>query len=135
MESSKKPTIALHTAEEPVTFTDSKLGGQPYCKPGDSIPVHDSGTPYMLIAQLNFSQLPKLPDYPNHGPLQFFVLADEDYGVYEDGYYCRYYEEFEPSGDIETFSDEEEEYEESNQSYMEVPMLKSNNEGRVGFLH
>ncbi|MFB7157392.1 YwqG family protein [Lysinibacillus sp. NPDC056232] len=108
---SLKQAIALQAVEESVTYTDSKLGGQPYCKLGDNFPVHSSGTPYMFLAQLNFSQLPFLEDYPQQGLLQFFVLADEDYGVCEDGYYCRYYADFEPSHDIEPFSDEEMEYE------------------------
>lgn len=111
MEHSMKKAITLQAIEEPVTYTDSKLGGQPYCKPGDEFPIHESGTPYMFLAQLNFSQLPKLDNYPQHGLLQFFVLADEDYGLYEDGYFCRYYEEIEPSVDIEPFSEEEEDYE------------------------
>ncbi|MFP3813530.1 DUF1963 domain-containing protein, partial [Bacillus sp. SIMBA_005] len=65
----------------------------------------------MFIAQLNFAKLPKLEGYPQQGLLQFFVLADEDYGVYKDGYYCRYYSDFDSSHDIEPFSDEEMEYE------------------------
>lgn len=39
------------------------------------------------------------------------MLVDEDYGVYEGGYYCRYYADFESSHDIEPFSDEKMEYE------------------------
>ncbi|CAM5297600.1 hypothetical protein LSPH24S_08170 [Lysinibacillus sphaericus] len=106
-----KQTIILQAVEESVTYTDSKLGGRPYSKLGDDFPVHSSGIPYMFIAQLNFAKLPKLKDYPQQGLLQFFVLADEDYGVDKDGYYCRYYSDLDPSHDIEPFSDEEMEYE------------------------
>ncbi|AVK97410.1 DUF1963 domain-containing protein [Lysinibacillus sphaericus] len=111
MKDSLKQAIILQAVEESVTYTDSKLGGRPYSKLGDDFPVHSSGIPYMFIAQLNFAKLPKLKDYPQQGLLQFFVLADEDYGVDKDGYYCRYYSDFDPSHDIEPFSDEEMEYE------------------------
>jgi len=75
MKQSLKQTIALQAIEESVTYKDSKLGGQPYCKLGDSFPVHSSGTPYMFLAQLNFSQLPSLKDYPQQGLLQFFCVG------------------------------------------------------------
>ncbi|WP_339262388.1 DUF1963 domain-containing protein [Lysinibacillus sp. FSL K6-3209] len=71
MKDSLKQAIILQAVEESVTYTDSKLGGRPYCKLGDDFPVHSSGIPYMFIAQLNFAKLPKLEDYPQQGLLQF----------------------------------------------------------------
>ena len=66
---------------EPLELTDSKLGGYPYWVQGKEYPkAKDDGTPLVLLAQINFADVPHLPDYPERGILQFFVKPDSDYG-------------------------------------------------------
>lgn len=49
----------------------TKLGGNPYWPKDDEFPTY-KGHPMMLLAQLNFSELPNLPGFPTTGLLQFF---------------------------------------------------------------
>lgn len=51
--------------------TKTKLGGNPYWPKDDEFPAY-KGHPMMLLAQLNFSELPNLPGFPTAGLLQFF---------------------------------------------------------------
>lgn len=59
----------------------SKVGGAPYLPAGSALPRDDSGKPMYLLAQINFGELPRLPDYPASGMLQFFIAADDFYGA------------------------------------------------------
>ena len=60
---------------------DSKFGGLPYWPAGKPYPT-DADSNYMyLLAQLNFAQMPHLDGYPQKGILQFYVAADDVYGL------------------------------------------------------
>lgn len=72
---------------EPGLF-DSKIGGTPYFPKDMEYPrgkknVFD-GQPLTLLAQLNFNELPNIPDFPTKGILQFFIAADVLYGMSSD---------------------------------------------------
>ena len=79
------PAIKL-TVEtgEPGLF-DSKIGGTPYFPKDMEYPTGKKnvfeGQPLVLLAQLNFDKLPKIPDFPEKGMLQFFIAADDLYGM------------------------------------------------------
>lgn len=60
---------------------DSKFGGHPYWPAGKPYPVDSDGQFLYLLAQLNFSQLPPLEGFPNEGILQFYLSADDLYGL------------------------------------------------------
>ncbi len=67
---------------------DSKLGGIPYLPPGFDYPHNKApksdGKPLKLLAQLNFSKLPHIADFPEKGILQVYVAYEEKedcYGV------------------------------------------------------
>lgn len=60
---------------------DSKFGGHPYWPANRPFPVDSFGNYMYLLAQLNFSQIPKLEGYPDKGLLQFYIAADDMYGV------------------------------------------------------
>jgi len=79
------PSIAL-TAErsEDIAITDSKLGGNPYLPKTFTYPTCSKGHPLKLLAQLNFAQLPKLPDFPGRGILQIYALVEDDIGMNYD---------------------------------------------------
>jgi uncharacterized protein YwqG len=57
--------------------TVSKVGGAPYLAPGASMPETDTGGPMVLLAQVNFVELPSMPGYPRAGMLQFFIARDD----------------------------------------------------------
>ena len=75
------PSIVLKTERRKTGSYDSKLGGLPYMPKNFIYPCNSKGEPLKLLAQLNFSELPKLLNYPQKGILQFFVLTDEMIGV------------------------------------------------------
>lgn len=61
--------------------TDSYLAGSPYLPVGHTWPVDEHG-PQLFVGQVNWAQVPELePDYPRSGLLQWFVSADETYGL------------------------------------------------------
>lgn len=69
-----KKTIRLELEEDKVKdITSSKLGGQPYWPKGMDYPITTQGDNMVLLAQLNFAELPNIPNYPTSGILQFFV--------------------------------------------------------------
>ncbi|MDR2127668.1 MAG: DUF1963 domain-containing protein [Burkholderiaceae bacterium] len=76
------PMLQLTTQEKRTGPLDSKFGGVPYLPPGFDYPrvrTGDlAGRPLRLLAQLNFSQLPALPDFPRSGILQFFIADGSD---------------------------------------------------------
>jgi uncharacterized protein YwqG len=55
----------------------SKFLGTPYFPKGQQYPRDPYGKPLVLLAQINFSEMPRLPDYPSTGIVQFFA-ADEE---------------------------------------------------------
>lgn len=66
------------------TLEQSKIGGVPFLKSLDDIPVDVKNEPMMLLAQINLSELPEGQTvFPsNKGLLQFWVSGnDEGYGM------------------------------------------------------
>lgn len=63
-------------------LTHSKILGLPYLPANCAYPKDADGRPMILLAQLNFAEIPPLPDYPERGILQFFLAADDQlYGA------------------------------------------------------
>ncbi|MBB1284601.1 DUF1963 domain-containing protein [Flavisolibacter sp. BT320] len=94
---------------------DSKFGGHPYWPKNKAYPVDSHGNYMYLLAQLNFSQIPGLEGYPEKGILQFFLAADDIYGLDVDhptqqtGFRVVYWEDSsEPALDNFHFLDEQE---------------------------
>lgn len=67
--------------EKKPSLTDSKLGGMPYWDLEQTYPVSLNGEKLMLLAQINFSDLPPNDVFPTEGLLQFFVACDDIYGA------------------------------------------------------
>jgi len=58
----------------------SKVGGEPYLPLGEEYPCNSEGKPLMLLAQINFEEMPHLAGFPEKGLLQFYVDGrNEDY--------------------------------------------------------
>ena len=67
-------------AESPLLMTASKFGGLPYWTAVEEFPKDKDGNILTLLAQINFADVPHLPDYPEKGLLQIFILADLSLG-------------------------------------------------------
>lgn len=73
-----KPVVRFSLKKETVELWDSKVGGRPYLPEGMEYPQNAQGQPLSLLAQINFAQMPHLPDYPTEGIVQFFVDGYDD---------------------------------------------------------
>ncbi len=77
-----QPTVTMQlTANDNLSVWQSKVGGVPYLPLDATYPVDSNGKPLALLAQLNFAEIPNLPDFPNQGILQFYIAAVDLYGM------------------------------------------------------
>lgn len=83
IQSSISKTIILTPMPIQPTIIQSKLAGIPYLPKNEHPATGIQGQPMLLLAQLNFSELPKLENFPTEGILQFFIAQScyEDYTV------------------------------------------------------
>ena len=83
-EETKMPAVRLKPVRRETSVYGSKLGGTPYLPHGFSYPCDSypgRGHPLVLLAQLNFAELPRLEGFPDHGILQFYCSDDDEYGA------------------------------------------------------
>lgn len=74
-----KPFIALTVENKgELPLTTSKAGGYGYFPKNKPFPTNSNGQPLYLLAQLNFSELPQLSNYPTSGILAFYVDLYDD---------------------------------------------------------
>jgi uncharacterized protein YwqG len=64
----------------PVTAAGSRLGGPVWLPAGEAWPLDREGRPLEFLAQLDFSDVPPLPDFPASGLIQVFVGRDDLFG-------------------------------------------------------
>ena len=67
--------------------TESSFGYYPFIPFGFNYPIDKNGKPMIPLAQLNFSEIPNLKDYPTKGILQFYIGDDDCYGLDFDNQY------------------------------------------------
>ena len=70
----EKPTAEITL--EPcgnLTLSQSKIGGLPYLPLDAEYPRNPYHQPLTLLAQINFAEMPPLPDFPTSGILQWFI--------------------------------------------------------------
>ena len=65
---------------EDLNLWQSKLGGLPYLPLDGTYPHDPKGRPMRLLAQINFAEMPPLPDFPVQGILQFFISRFSEMG-------------------------------------------------------
>ena len=75
-----------------IDVIQSKFLGIPYLPTGVDYPKDEAGKPMILLAQLNFSEIPKLKNYPEKGILQFYISGD---GWYDNEAKVLYHENIE----------------------------------------
>ncbi|MEC3839735.1 YwqG family protein [Bacillus amyloliquefaciens] len=87
LEASSRPFIKLHVKKAETGRYDSKIAGDPYYPKHEPYPEDESGRPMKLLAQINFADMPGLPDFPDIGILQFYIsVSDDVYGLnFDDG--------------------------------------------------
>lgn len=87
LETSARPFIKLHVKKAETGRYDSKIAGDPYFPKHEPYPEDESGRPMKLLAQINFADMPGLPDFPDTGILQFYIsVSDDVYGLnFDDG--------------------------------------------------
>ena len=76
------PTVSMQLMpNDRLTVWQSKVGGKPYLPLDVAYPLDSHGNPLALLAQFNFTEIPALPHFPNKGILQFYIAADDLYGM------------------------------------------------------
>lgn len=76
------PTVTLQlSSNDALTVWQSKIGGEPYLPLDTAYPLDSNGNPLALLAQFNFVEIPSLPNFPDKGILQFYIAADDLYGM------------------------------------------------------
>ena len=95
-----KKMVEFELEEGDAGIFDCKIGGAYYVPEGEKVPANaKTGEALYLLAQVNFAQIPHLPDYPEKGLMQILISEEDMYGCdLDDGYnqtgWCiRYYEE------------------------------------------
>ncbi|MBQ9184095.1 MAG: DUF1963 domain-containing protein, partial [Neisseriaceae bacterium] len=79
-----QPAVKINIQEaDKLPLTVSKFGGVPYWLPEIPYPVDKQGNKLLLLAQINLSEMPPLPDFPTTGLLQFFITRN----VYDMDFY------------------------------------------------
>jgi uncharacterized protein YwqG len=59
----------------------SRLGGPVYLPIGTDWPKSPNGKKLLFIAQINFAEIPSLPDFPETGLLQVFIADNDLFGA------------------------------------------------------
>jgi uncharacterized protein YwqG len=67
--------------DEILSLTQSKFLGHPFLPVHVNYPKDKNGLPMILLAQINFGEVPALEDYPAQGILQLFVSATHWYDM------------------------------------------------------
>jgi Uncharacterized protein conserved in bacteria len=61
---------------------ESKFRGLPYMPIGFEYPKDSKGEPMILLAQINYSEVPHIEPFPEKGILQFYICKNDDtYGL------------------------------------------------------
>lgn len=88
--SKQRPYIAVKATpldseldKDPLDVKQSKFLGKPFIPVGIEYPKDKNGEPLVLIAQINFSELPQLEGFPDEGILQLYFSSTEWWGMSE----------------------------------------------------
>jgi uncharacterized protein YwqG len=88
LDASRRPVRRIELVPLPLdALAVSKVGGRAWWPEGTPAPTGSAGEPMVLLAQVNFAEVPPIEGYPTQGLLQFFVAARDDvYGAtFSDG--------------------------------------------------
>lgn len=71
--------LEINPIEDPLELTESKFFGLPFLPKTSSYPKDKKGYFMMLIAQLNFEEIPPLENFPSKGILQLYLSSEAWY--------------------------------------------------------
>ena len=78
----KKRSISMDFKEGGTELTDSKLAGIPYLPKDSQWPLDKkTGEKLVFMLQVNFSEVPKMENYPESGLMQIFIANDDISGI------------------------------------------------------
>jgi uncharacterized protein YwqG len=80
LESIKINAIPINENEK-LLITQSKFLGKPYLPKDIEYPKDKLNNPMILIAQINFQEIPFLENYPSEGILQFYISSKDWYDM------------------------------------------------------
>jgi uncharacterized protein YwqG len=81
IETTKLPTIMLNASPgADLSLYQSKFGHYPLLPQEVDYPKDERDNYLFLLAQINFSEMPRLEGYPSSGYLQFYIANDDEYG-------------------------------------------------------
>ncbi|MFK7935375.1 MAG: YwqG family protein [Saprospiraceae bacterium] len=75
----KAKSIGVATLKDKLDLKTSKFLGKPFYPKSKFYPKDKHGNPMLLLAQLNFAEIPQLADFPKDGILQLFLSATDWY--------------------------------------------------------
>ncbi|MEY9972426.1 uncharacterized protein YwqG [Lysinibacillus sp. RC46] len=79
IEETIQPTVFIETEERKTSLFESKFAGDPYFPLSMEYPKSPEGQPLKLLAQINFTDVPRhLPNFPEEGILQFYIDGYDD---------------------------------------------------------
>ncbi len=79
-ERTQREVCYIQAIRRKTTLFESKFGGIPYWPPHMELPMNEGRT-MELLAQINFSDVLQMKDFPAEGILQFFIDPDNLYGM------------------------------------------------------
>lgn len=80
IESTVRDSVEIEPIVRKTSLIESKFAGHPYYPVSMEYPKDENEEPMKLLAQINFSELPKLKNFPTSGLLQFYIANDVLYG-------------------------------------------------------
>lgn len=82
LEATRRPVVRIELEDFPQDDPRaSKVGGSAWWPEGEAAPAGQDGEALVLLAQINFGEMPVSPQYPTQGLLQFFIASDDYYGA------------------------------------------------------
>ena len=79
------PTVQFDISNQKPTIFNSKIGGMAYFPKDMEYPKGEGeyfkDKPLVLLAQINFEEIPNISPFPEKGILQFFIATDDLYGM------------------------------------------------------
>ncbi len=72
-----KPYLKIDIKPNSTQWWQSKFGGLPYLPRTINYPTNQKGEYLKLLAQLNFSEMPRLENFPAQGILQFYIDGND----------------------------------------------------------
>lgn len=110
----KQYSVHFALKEKTSSVFESKIGGIPYFPLGAEIPLDGDGNQLRFLMQINCSDVKGIEFFPKNGIIQFWISADECWGMCtKGGYRVVYYSDISEdvvNPPITEFSDYEKEY-------------------------